>query len=438
MYAYVGEEEFKSGAYNTFFDSFKVIPGAKKVDLTKSRVQEIMALLTSKDSAKAKEAISVMYYHDWDKNDLPYLFDALEQDLLDASYWEDPKDVLVAIIANTGGKKEFDQLMELYNSDRADDALKMNVVQNIMSFKDQNADDALMNLLLKNPPKRNPEMGYYVFYQLEDSLSVMKNQASKLGALYSNKDFKDQLIDLYVGKILSEEDPADYFSDLQQKIIADIPDLIAKYNDTITRNANDYLNANLMSNISYMAEVDPAIPAEPSGEILAMIYRNKEDDNWVPTEALIKAITMGFDISPQILNLYMEDYYSRYEVMEALVGVEMNDLIPSQYIQPEEYANLCAYNTIGSYDDDYSHPITDIGTLEYNNKSYKAYKVSRPDEDGVTQDYLYVAAVEAANLDSLDYVSVFNDLENNPMGTNWEEDAKRIIQEGLEYEGLYD
>ncbi len=350
---------------------------------------------------------------------------------------DNPKELIVELIADNGSPKQMQQLLSFYNTPKASDEVKMFIIQSLLSFNDEDKASTLVDLLLKNPPKRSLESSYYVFFQLEDSLDLAKTQAQKLSALYNNPDFKDQLVDLYANQILNQPDAADSFKSLQEKIIAEIRENIKKYNDTLKRNNSNYLNIGLINNYILMAERDPAIAATPSGEILRLIYQQNEPENWVVTRALLKAINMSYTIDPTILNRYLKNYYSRYEVMEALAMVEVPDLIPTSYLQADEFSYLCVYNAVGAYDDDYSHPITKLGMIQFEGKDYVVYQAVL--NNGIEDiKALFAAAYQDADPKTMEFVPVYSNPDwATPNIKDWQQLATQIIKEGLINEDMY-
>ena len=428
LLACLGIEEVERGMVETFMDSFDYTRKKAKMDIRASKVSEITALLRSSDTTEVKIGQTALLFHDFDENDIQALIDALPYEPVMNYGFEDRKDDLIGPITKLGDADDMKSLLDFYKQETTSDRVKEEIVSSLLSFQDVDADKTLIDLLLTDPPGRSDEY-FYAFYQLEDSLDIMKKYPRQLAQLYKNDNFKDQLVSIYTDKFMAEEDLRDQFKELRTLITEDILNQITRYRDTTIRNSNFYLNESLMYNYLAIAESDPSVDVPTSGKILEAIYTPYEKDPWIKTQALIQAMQMGFEVEGDIISDYMDPLYSRYEIMEALVNAEISDLIPARYLEADAYTELSVYNYVGDYVGGYNNSVEKLGELNVDGVTYGAYKISSLEEDEYYSftPILCIAVLKAPDMEEFDPNTVYSDFED--MKSAWKLQARSLIRQ---------
>ena len=419
----LGQEEIDQQEHLAFLDSFKYTSTNKSVDLKSSKIKEIVAALNSSDSLRIKNAQGALLYHDLQTEDLDELFKALDYAPIETYGYERSKSDLILPITTYGKKKHLNKLLDYYNKESTAAEVKEEIVSSLLNFKDVKADQVLIDLLLKNPPPRTSDT-YYVFYQLEDSLDLLKKYPRQLAQLYKNDNFKDKLVSLYTYKIMEEEDLREDFKELQLAITDDIANQIANYKDSSQVANNFYLNEGLINAYMYIAEIDPSVNAEDSGKIFKAIYTPYAKEPWIKTRALLKALRNGYPVEATVLNEYMEPLYSRYEIMEALVDSEISDLIPAQYTAAEAFTTLSVYNYAGGMLDSYDNSVEKMGELEVEAVRYGIYKVASKSAD--EEPTMFIAELKAADLSNFKRNEAYTDYSS--IDTAWKLQARSLIR----------
>ena len=424
LYTCLGQDEVNQGLQDFFLESFKYTRKKPKLDVRASKTKEIVAALMSPDTLQVKRGQTALLYHDFSTEDVDLLLTALPYKAIEIEGYELNNTDLIVPITKYGNKRHMEKLLDYYRLESTEENIKEEIVSEFLNFQDMQADRILMDLLVKNPPKRTDEY-FLAFYQLEDNLDILKRYPRELAQLYSNDDFKDQLIGLYVDHMMGMDELPELFSELQERIIDDIPNQMAKYQDTVLRNQSYHLNENLLYYYMSIAESDPAVNAEDSGEILKQIFTPYAKDPWTKTESMLKYMAMGFTVEPDILKQYMDPFYSRYEIMEALVDAELSDLIPAEYLEPNAFTELCVYNYVGDYVSEYNNEVKKLGEIEDDGVTYGIYKIISTSDD--SEPVMALGIISAPNLNDFGTNDAYTEFDK--VKTAWKLQARSLIRQ---------
>ena len=421
LYSCVGQEEIDLGLINGFLESFTYTRKAPKMDIRAPKTKEIVAALLSSDTTQVKRGQTALLYHDFTTADVDLLLSAMSYEAVEDQGYEKNKTVLIIPITKLGNQSHMDGLLAYYQQDQTPEKVREEIVSEFLNFQELQADKKLMDLLLTDPPKRTEET-FLAFYQLEDSLHLIKKYPQQLAALYRNDDFKDLLVGLYADHIMGEDDLPEMFSALQEAITEDIQTQLRKYNDAATRDKEFYLNDSLIYYYMSIAESDPAVDAEKSGAILKAIFTPYAKEPWTKTEALLKYMRMGYEADPEILKQYMDPFYSRYEIMEALFNAELADVIPQQYLAPDSFTELCVYNYVGDYIGEYNNEVEKMGEIEDSGVRVGVYKVLSTSDE--SEPILAIGVIDSPDPEDFSVTPAYTEFDE--VKTAWKAQARAL------------
>ena len=423
LYSCVGQEEIDLGLINGFLGSFSYTRKTPKMDISAPKTKEIVAALLSSDTTQVKRGQTALLYHDFTTADIDLLLSAMPYEAVEDQGYEKNKTDLIIPITKLGNQSHMDGLLAYYQQDQTPEKVREEIVSEFLNFQALQADKKLMDLLLTDPPKRTEET-FLAFYQLEDSLHIIKKYPQQLAALYRNDDFKDLLVGLYADYIMGEEDLPEMFSALQEAITEDIQTQLRKYNDATTRDKEFYLNDSLIYYYMSIAESDPAVDAEKSGAILKAIYTPYAKEPWTKTEALLKYMRMGYEADPEILKQYMDPFYSRYEIMEALFNAELSDVIPQQYLAPDSFTELCVYNYVGDYIGEYNNEVEKMGEIEDSGVRVGVYKVLSTSDE--SEPILAIGVIDSPDPEDFSVTPAYTEFDE--VKTAWKAQARALLR----------
>ncbi len=174
------------------------------------------------------------------------------------------------------------------------------------------------------------------------------------------------------------------------------------YMDTIQRKNHPFINYGLINSYTQIINND-SLSDDNTQKALLIIASGLEDDNWLQTTALVNAIKLNIEIPEEITTNRLKEYYSRFEVMEALVNNNQKDKIPSKYLASKEFSKLSIYNAAGYDYDEYPDIINYLGDVTYNDEVYHVYNYGN--SNGDLDSELYLAYAIAKDADVTNFVS---------------------------------
>jgi len=427
MQIYVAEEELNTSFANDFFKSFKILKNKKTFDPFASKTKLILTDLRSKDSITFDQAKDALSYYVFAEKDMKPLLKALYQNYrFDSKSGETKNDIINALI-NVGGSSALAALDAYYREPKTANAQRIHLLENLLYLENDKTEATFFNLIENHKPKRTENSYYNVFSLLGDSLPRMVNNEKRLVDLLKIEDYRDKVVSLYESNIVRDSMVSPQMGKLKNAILTYIQPDVAKYVDTLSRKASNYLTYGLIDDyISIIKHTETKDNA--SRKALQYLYADLEGDSWLKARALMLAISFQFDIEESILNKSLEDLYTRFEIMEALLKADLKQKIPPKYMEAEAFTKLSLYNQIGAQDD-YPAVIEKLGDFTYKDQTYTSYAFgySNDDED---HRYLGITAYDSANPNNFKQNTTYSHWDE--IKTDWKAQSIELLSEIIE------
>lgn len=184
---------------------------------------------------------------------------------------------------------------------------------------------------------------------------------------------------------------------------------------------NRFFNIPLLYN--YVEMIDTLRVNSPNiSKGLNIIATSIDKQEWLKTKAVIAQLNLNLNPDTQVLNELLENNYSRFEIMEAMVNNDKHDLIPENYLDAKAFSELSLYNFIGLYTD-FPKIISHLGEFTENNKTFHAFSFEVDEEPGVS--YLAVVEENQINFEDFKQFNVF--FEGSTVDDQWHSTANTMV-----------
>ncbi|WP_179320051.1 TraB/GumN family protein [Winogradskyella helgolandensis] len=380
--AIINEEELNTGIVDQIFNSINEKPVTSDINVYESKAKYIIEDLKSTDSIVYNRALKAFEYYEFDKDDLPILDDALNY-----SFSEDTNDVIKASLINEysliNDETSLETLESFYNKSSTSDVLKTAILIAIPIIESEQSLPLYSKLFFSNPPTEEDSYDYSVFQPFNDSLNYAIENYSKLLSLMSVRQYRNDIIYLSNDIHNSDLDTNDIVKSNYNKILNylttdaevffNIPPPSDEYDEDY-----DYTYYNLM--VAYLNSLNTVKYDDSTSNAFTSKLLSRDDDRWLRLLAITSRIFNNYSISEAILNPYLEDFYFRFEIIEAYHKIDRLQDVDKKYLKVEAFAKLSFYNYVGE-DGGYPDEIKILKKIKKNDSEFYAVKFDYIDED---------------------------------------------------------
>ena len=427
LICYADSDEFKSKTYDNFSNSFvkiKTLPST--LDLASSKAEKIYNDLASVDTVIYKNALGALSYYKFKKDELPYVYKALQRSYPDDTTEDGTRYKLLEKLATVNVDSTAYFLTGLYHSSGLNDYLKSEILSVIPKLDKKEGYNIYMKLLLNDPPLKATNL-YSAFYPLTDSVEFAAAHFNELLPFMKYENMRRRVLNV-AKEIANQKNEADTkmisadYPKLTEYAIKDIDNYIAHKNDSnsewgyymysYTQLAEKIKNANINAPItSHYLKDDPKGLYAPDA-IEARIYNNLPN-------------------SQPLLNKYLDSLGTRYDIMDAYNDMNQLSKVPLKYKQPAEYAKLCLYQYAATDDDneDYGSPekMVLLGTILNKGSEYYVFKFREPERDD-TNYLIGITGPYKPGSTKLNFKRYYAYSDYSVVKTNWRKQAMALIK----------
>ncbi|WP_330862464.1 TraB/GumN family protein [Mucilaginibacter sp.] len=422
--AYLANEELYSETSNAFFNSLKKISDTKAIDLSSSKAALIAEDLASADSTTYKSARGALSYYKFEKEELPYIYKALQKGYPDDSTYHGAGHLLLNTLGKVHDDKTIDVLAELYKRPDINDDLKTKILKTIPGIDKEKGYDVYLNLLTGSPALK-AQYNYDTFEPLEDSLDYVVANYKRIIPLINNDRYRKSLLPVF--QRMAEEKHARYI-DFVTKNFAGITTHAHSDVDRYLK-PNDSTSTEMYMSVYYYLSLMQTIKGQPVTAAFTNKLIRKEDMSMLLPTAAITRIANHLPIDQRVINRLLDSIANRYNIMEALSKEKQLERVPLKYKTQAAFAKLCLYQSVSTSDDDDMLPeqLTLLGTVTDKGKLFYVFKYKLNYGDEESTYYRGICGPFITGSAKLDFTSYRAFYEEVKAGLTWQQQAKEMI-----------
>ncbi len=422
---HTSNEELFDQNTNAFLNSLTKTHDTPTINLSSSKARLIVNDLSAADSITAKYARGALSYYDFKKDELPYLYDALQKTFPDDTISRGTRDKLISALAKVNDDKTIDKLQSLYKNTETPDILKAVILNTLPKVDKKAGYEAYLNLLTSSKALKTDEL-YQIFSPLNDSLDYVAANFDKIFSLLQYPEYRTNLLSV-ARSMVYETEKGKYTPLIKSKFgvvtryaQSDLDSFISKKDTAVKWFSPGYSYLGIMQDIKNQPITD---------SFTLKLIKNVEAYR---SEAVNTRVANHLTVSQTLLNTLLDSIDTRYNLMQILSKEKQLDRVPLKYKKQDEFAKLCMYQSIVADEDDSSPKnlallgkIMDKGSLYYVFKYQSTYG-----EEGV--DYIGISGPYILGSTKLDF-SIYRSYDSEIVKeTNWQRQAKALIVKLLE------
>lgn len=424
LLTYLGEEEINEPQVDEFFNSFEIKKNSNKFDLTASKADLIFKNLKSKDSIKFAEARGALNYYVFDASEYETIAKNLKKNFQDDSIYYGAKYYIISEMINLENPETLKTLTDYYKDKKTSNKARLAILERILDMKNAETPATYFELLENHQPERTVGNSYNILYSLADTIPLFITNDARFAKLADTGVYRDKIASFYKDNVLEDSIYNGKMPLLKNVLIKNMYKDAEAYIDTIARQNSSYINYSLIS--SYVTIAKESDGKNPEiNKTLQLLIDKLDKDEWLRIQVLIACVDLDIEIDPKTLKEAFEDMYSRFELMESLVDSEKTDMIPEEYLKPQEFAKLSLYNTAGEEYEEYPTFFNFLGETTVDDKTYYAFTFSYTEEED--EKYLGLAEQTAVNFSDFKMANAYVDWEL--VEEDWQTQAANIIKD---------
>ncbi|WP_158824756.1 TraB/GumN family protein [Mucilaginibacter lacusdianchii] len=419
----LGTDELYSADANNYFNSLNISKSSQPFDLSGSKTSVIMSDLLSPDTSVYKYALGSLNYYDFEKQDLPAIYQALQKSYPDDTTDTGARQKLLRGLVGNHDAQTLSQLLTIYPTLQGKDYLKALTLKTMAKVDQQDGYKQYLNLLTTGD-ELQLESAYNAFAPLHDSLAYAAAHFEQLLPLMKHPKYRSQLLSL-ANSMLTDDNQSTYlplvknhFKALTAYGQADLNQCLAQ-SDTSYNEWSSYIYRYL----TLMSKVkgQPLTAAFTS----RLIGQNKKTD--YHSNALAARIHNQLTLPQLMITQKLADINSRYMLMEAFSQENQLGKVSGKYKTQAEFARLCMYEYLGEYEDAYPNKLYLLGSVMQQGKVYYAFGYRNEDMEDNQPDYIGIAGPFKAGSARLDFSRYWSYSNSEVKKANWRAQAIQMI-----------
>jgi len=374
---HMDEDQFYNTTSNQFYNSLNILNRDKKtINLPASKAALICKDLNSADTTVHGEAFDALSFYKFTKDELPYVYSALQKSYPDDTIEDGIRGKLLETISTVNNDTTIAFLTKLYHKASGLDEIKSNILQSITQINEKTGFDIYLRLLATEPPLK-VKYAYQLFRPMSDSAVFAAEHFNQLLPFIKNDNFRGAILRVTdniknLKNAAYDKMLADHYLTIMAYAQADIDNYI-KLKDSADNkwSVSMYAYMGLMSKIKNSSINDK----------LTKLYISKDPKGTYIEDAVVARINNNLPVNTILTNKLLDSIDTRYDIMKAYNNQKQLVKVPQQYRTQVAFAKLCLYRSISNDDDGLPSKITLLGTVTKNGSLYYAFKFLMPDEN---------------------------------------------------------
>lgn len=440
--AIVDQTRTENETQERFFNS--LTPNkSKPFAINTDKAKLIFKDLKSKDSTTYKKALSGLGNYNFTmahKKDLLKI--ASKKHAID-SLENAQRNYAISALGNLKNDAIVPDLEKLYNARNIKDNQRIEILRALNYTKTATAASSYFKLLKEKFPQSDHYYDVILPYHT-DSVITLKKYEDQVWQLYQNKATQDDVMSYISRQIHADSTSVSFVENYKKQFATDLKNNVSKYIDST--DVNDTYTAEL--SIHNYFNVLRRVKNDDLNlvQLAEKIATHKTASDYVKHAGFEYYIEHANALDVAFIHNYMEPLVYRYEAMELLIKNNYAHLIPQEYLEPQNFAQLAAYFQLYEYDETYGLKMDLLGDININDNVYKCYSFyyDYEDEDEVEQTtksdvendtneeevekYLIMVKmgeIDLAHLKLLDSYITYEIITE----TDWKEIAKKYAQD---------
>jgi hypothetical protein len=190
---HMANEELFSESSNTFFSGLAKTRETAPIDLNSSKAKLILDDLSATDTTTYNYALGALSYYKFEKEELPYIYNALQKNYTDDTTRKGARANLIKTFATVNDNATLEQLKQIYKNTGTNDLLRTVILNVITDVNKKDGYDIYMNLLT-NSSALKIENIYQAFRPMYDSLEYVAANFNRVLSLLKYPEYRPNLI----------------------------------------------------------------------------------------------------------------------------------------------------------------------------------------------------------------------------------------------------
>lgn len=413
--------EINSEIENQFYNSIVKTHDTAPIDLASSKAALIVNDLSSPDSVTRDQAIGALSYYEFEKDELPYVYAAMQKSFPDDSTSYGSRGKLLRLLSTLHDDTTATVLKKIYLSPAVPESIKKTALNVLGNDKIKDGFSTYLDLLTNHKLLEKEGM-YQVFSPLYDTLDYVTANYSKIAPLLKNDNYRGSMLAIF-NQMLTTDNKAKYAG------------FVATHFDELTAYANQDLKEYLelpdsVYNVSntpyYYLQLMKAVKNKPlTASFTAALVKDGKPDGYL-SEAIITRLQNKLPVQQQAINSVLDSISLRYSLLEALNQEKLLARAPLKYRTQAAFAKASLFSYIEVQDDGSASNITLLGTLTEKLNTYYVFKFNTPYSDEGTE-YIAICGPYKTGATALDFKSYRAYTNWDKKEANWQKQARKMI-----------
>lgn len=417
--------ELHSEASRAYYSSLHVLPGAPEADISSLKGAKIKEALASKDSSVYQDAVGALTYYDFDKTELPVIYDLLKQQYPDDTT-ANIRSKLIDKLGELNDSGTGEWLQQYYASLDGRDDLRADILAILPKADKTKGYGRYLDLLTKGKPLEL-EYKYNMFSVLTDSLGFAAANFNRILPLVDEPGYRPNILRV-AAQLSTDDDHPQYLQ------------LIRANSDKLFAHATEDLNTFVAKPDSVSSTADmgiyqylqlmKALKSGPLTDKFTSKLITDKPKSYYYDDAVIARIEARLPVTALSMKPLLDSLGTRYEILKALYDNKRLSLAPPQYTQTSAVAKTCVYNYLtGETDDDDNDQspqnIALLGSVVAQSGTFYAFKFTLSGtDDAKTQIAIWGPYKPGTPFAYKGYQSY---TEWTELKTNWQQQARKLI-----------
>jgi uncharacterized protein YbaP (TraB family) len=374
-----------------------------KFDVEKNKAGQLFKDLVSKDTLISNKAYIALDYYEFESTDLDKMIELSKKTYPnDSTYWG-TKNMLIMNIGLLQENKSLSHLEEMFKAAKTPVMSRAAILETMPLYKSDEAIRSMLELAKTDLITTDYE-DRLVFLDMDyDSLVPITKFGKEILNIQQNQFYRSRTISYFERQVLNDEDGLKFLTSNKDRFKANFIEDAATVLDTALSNAARFYGYDLNSYFSILDTLQIK-DAEVMRYISKIAYtdENRNYTNLLAFEYLMKNQD---EVAIDKVHEFIDPLFYRYEGMELMVNNNRTDLMPTAYLESQEYALLSVYNSL--YAEDYSTAIKFLDSYMRNGEEYFIFQYNYEGEDPDNpENYLAIATKQEIDFEALEMFPV--------------------------------
>ncbi|MDO1500905.1 TraB/GumN family protein [Winogradskyella maritima] len=423
--SYINDEEVATGTPYRIISSLSPKPNPKKTDVYSSKVDLILNDLKSNDTLIQQKALYAFDYYEFQKDELPQLHKALSDDFPNGKT-ERIRQEIVDEFSLIHNENTLGVLEEAYANTETTDETRALILATLPDIEDDKRTASFIKLMDQGLPTEAKSYKYGMLRTFKDSIPFAFREFNRLKNTLNDESLRPSVLNIIDDMVQSDKlTPAD------KRIVTEVAMThfsedwkVYSSSDSLANAKSDLMHAylNILNSHSYDSNQIDTI----TQNIL-----DSDSDSWLRLRTLLARLNADLKIDDKTFKRYIDDYYTRFEFMEAILKTDAFNKVPKSYYKTKEFSMLSMFNYGVN---EYGEPknLTHLGTIKDGDRNFASIKITYSTDEG-DEDYIGIVEISDIKLNEGEFAQFDCYSDWDLIEEDWKSQAKTYIKSYLKY-----